>query len=423
MTRTNFVPLACVGLFLGGLAALIVAAGPLNPPAGPVTSTYKTLTEVEPRIAINAANTPATATATFRINSPGSYYLTGNIAGAFNKNGIEVSADNVTIDLCGFTLTSGGGTGDGIATSSGASANPENVVVLNGSISNWVGDGIDFLSVFSPSCRIADVHATGNGGVGIKAGNGYLVERCSARLNGGGGINVGNQGILKACQTISNSTVGIVVGQGSTIDGCLSGFNLGTVDAMRTGGYCAITNCTVNTSQGNGLVVGPVSTITACTINGSALAGISAGNGCTIAHCSVNFAQTFNIIAGTGCTITDCTVQLANQGGIQVSQQCIVRNNVCAQNANGSGTGPDILVTGTDNRIESNNCTGAGRGIKVDAAGNFLSRNTCSGNSQNYELVAGNVVLIVNGATSGAILGSSGGTAPGSTDPNANFSY
>ena len=217
MARTHNFNLASAGFFLLGLAALVAAAGPLNPPAGPVASTYKTLTEVEPRIAINATNTPGTATATFRINSPGSYYLTANTAGTFNKNGIEVSADNVTIDMSGFTLTGGGGTGDGIATSSGLSANPANVVVLNGTIASWAGDGIDFLTVFSPSCRIADVHASGNGGVGIKTGNGFLLERCFARVNGGGGINAGNQGIMRACQTISNSTAGMIVGQGSTI--------------------------------------------------------------------------------------------------------------------------------------------------------------------------------------------------------------
>src|SRR5690348_16183493 len=40
---------------LSGLLASLpaMARGPLNPPAGPVTSTYKTLSEVEPRMAVN----------------------------------------------------------------------------------------------------------------------------------------------------------------------------------------------------------------------------------------------------------------------------------------------------------------------------------------------------------------------------------
>ncbi len=45
-----------VAATVGGI--IWVSAGDLNPPSGPVTPTMKTLTEVEPRIAINATNTP-----------------------------------------------------------------------------------------------------------------------------------------------------------------------------------------------------------------------------------------------------------------------------------------------------------------------------------------------------------------------------
>jgi hypothetical protein len=41
----------------------------------------------------------------------------------------------------------------------------------------------------------------------------------------------------------------------------------------------------------------------------------------------------------------------------------------------------------------------------------------------NWDIAEGNVCLIVNAATAGAISGDSGGVAPGSTDPNANFTY
>jgi hypothetical protein len=47
-----------------------VAAGPLNPPAGPVTSTYKALAEVELRIAINAVNTAGDVNHVYRISLP-----------------------------------------------------------------------------------------------------------------------------------------------------------------------------------------------------------------------------------------------------------------------------------------------------------------------------------------------------------------
>ncbi len=118
------------------LAAAIIA-GPLDPPAGPVTSTYKTLTEVEPRIAINATNTPGDADSVYRIIQPGSYYLTANVTGAPAKKCIEIAVDDVTIDLNGMTIT-------GDATSTGgiyAEGVRNNLIVRNGSIRN-IGGGM-----------------------------------------------------------------------------------------------------------------------------------------------------------------------------------------------------------------------------------------------------------------------------------------
>lgn len=61
---------------LAGVAALSALssranAGPLTPPGGAVAPSGKTLTEVEPRIAINATNTPGNASVLYRIAQPG----------------------------------------------------------------------------------------------------------------------------------------------------------------------------------------------------------------------------------------------------------------------------------------------------------------------------------------------------------------
>ena len=109
--------------------------------------------------------------------------------------------------------------------------------------------------------------------------------------------------------------------------------------------------------------------------------------------------------------------------GINVFSSCLVLNNACSLNGNGAGDGAGIHATSADNRIEGNNCIGADRGIDVDVAGNIIVKNTCSGNANNWDVVAGNVILVVNATTAAAVSGNSGGTAPGSTDPNANFSY
>ena len=113
----------------------MLVAGPLTPPAGPVTGTYKTLSEVEPRIALSAANTPGGPSAVYRIDTPGSYYLTGNITASAGQLGIELTCGNVVIDLNGYSIL--GGQHGVVATVGGSHVN-----VKNGTIQGQTGSGI-----------------------------------------------------------------------------------------------------------------------------------------------------------------------------------------------------------------------------------------------------------------------------------------
>ena len=101
-------------LCLGSFAIAAVLAGPLDPPAGPVAPTHKTLTEVEPRTPIGPQTTPGDADSVYRIAQPGSYYLVGNLAGQDGKAGIEIATSGVSIDLNGFDVTGSAGSLDGI---------------------------------------------------------------------------------------------------------------------------------------------------------------------------------------------------------------------------------------------------------------------------------------------------------------------
>lgn len=159
MSRTVYVSLSAAALAVVGT---LVLAGPLSPPSGPIASTYKTLAEVEPRIAINATNTPGDALNSFIISQPGSYYLTGNITGVSGKSGIKITASNVTLDLNGFTLQGVSGSQYGIL----ALVFPNNCTVRNGTVNGWDQSGV---TISSPGGAgrgsiIESIHAYGNPG-------------------------------------------------------------------------------------------------------------------------------------------------------------------------------------------------------------------------------------------------------------------
>lgn len=78
------------------------------------------------------------------IGSPGSYRLVKNITAPANADCFTISANFVTIDLAGFTITGrGSNPGKGIvSTPQSAGAGPKGIAVRNGSVSN-VSEGVD----------------------------------------------------------------------------------------------------------------------------------------------------------------------------------------------------------------------------------------------------------------------------------------
>jgi parallel beta-helix repeat protein len=362
---------------VGGIALVagLTIAGPLDPPAGPVSPTYKTLAEVEPRIAVSPANTPGSATAVFTISQPGSYYLTGDITGEPAKHAIEITVGGVTLDLMGFHLTGVAGSLDGVR-----AVGLGDIAVVNGSVRNCGAIGVHLNN--TANVRLADLRVSGCTSIGIITGDTAVVTECSARSNGSIGISVGVASAVRHCVARSNGAHGISVGSDSIIIGCTASSN---------------------------------------TIN-----GISASFGTTISQCSARFNQGSGFNISSGSVIECCTAQSSTLDGIRATGESIIRNNVCDSNGVSTGDGAGIHVTFGDNRIEGNSCTRNDRGIDVDAAGNIVVRNTCSGNTGvNWAIVVGNAVApIVQAATNAAaISGSTYAGALGSADPNANFTY
>ena len=434
------------GLAAGAFLASTANAGPLDPPAGPIESTGKTLRDVEPRIAINSTNTPGDTDSVFKITQPGSYYLTGNVTGVAGKHGIKITTSNgVTLDLCGFDMLGVAGSLSGI-TGTGIYGL---ITIQNGRIGGWGQRGINLPDSESYEVDRITATANGDGGIvvganarvirclallslgesdGIAVGPGSLVESCSASNCGGKGIATGLNALVRGCHTSGNGREGILTEGQSAVIACTASTNgAAGIDA----GYgSAVTSCSCCNNVGDGILCTTAAAISDCTARNNGRDGISASVGSTIQRCSASYNLRDGIrlfdpfVADTdGGVVTDCVTTRNSQHGIHVRGGVSVRNNQCSRNGEGNTSYAGIRITGTACIITGNNCNLNGTGIRAMGTGNFFERNVCSSNAQNWSIVANNKCLVVNGVNAAAITGDSGGTSPGSTNPYANYTY
>lgn len=380
---------------VAALGAAAVIAGPLNPPAGPISPTYKTLTEVEPRTAVNQL--AGNGVAKHVIAQAGTYYLTADVVGASGDHGIQVAADDVVIDLMGFTLMGGPGTADGID----LSGPRRNVTVRNGVIRAWGGRGID--GADDANVRLEGLTISLCGSDGALLEEQAVVQSCIATHNGGRGLAGDEGSVFLSCAVASNVGAGLqVLGGGSTNQGgglvshCTSMRNEsnGIVVSNAT-----VQSCVASYNSGSGIVAAN-STVEACTTRANAAHGISAGNAMVIG-CTSRGNSLAGINGGEAVLIVDC-LSRANVGdGIRIDKECTVRDTHSDCNGFGAGGAAGIRATGPDNRIEGNMVTdNFNTGIKVDVGGTIILANRARAHATNYDLAVGNCVgTIVNSQT------------------------
>jgi hypothetical protein len=155
---------------------------------------------VDGQILINRASVMAAGGFPFSIFQSGSYKLSGNLQVPAGKDGIQISASHVTLDLNGFTI-------QGAITCQGkvCSAPPtdssngivfvgDETVIRNGHIA---GFSIGISGLLLTVGTIEDVHISQNMSFGIFATN-SLVRRNDISANGGLGLACG------ACAVIEN---------------------------------------------------------------------------------------------------------------------------------------------------------------------------------------------------------------------------
>lgn len=220
------------------------AQGNLTPPGAPAPL-FKTLDQVEPRTPISTNTTPGDSDSLFKITQPGSYYLTGNIAGVANKHGIEIVTNHVTIDLMGFTLdgkraTASSKSGIFCTTNDRLS----DITIQNGAITGWDDNGIflgNSLVGFETVARsvVRHIVASTNAGNGIVVTKDSLVEDCICDNNGQHGIS------LNGSRSVARRN--LCRGNGGISGGTSAGINLGALNQTQ----CVISdNVLINNKVG-----------------------------------------------------------------------------------------------------------------------------------------------------------------------------
>ncbi len=168
----------------------------------------------------------------YTISAPGAYYLGSSLTVA-GSDGITINADNVTLDLMGFSLIYGTpGTGIHSAIYMNGRTNVE---IRNGAMDSW-SFGVFENGTTGSLHRILNIR-TRNCDYGVQLkGNGHLIKGCEAVgspntcafwLNGG-------TGAIAGCRAQDYSSSGIVLDYGGIVRGNVVTFT-GTTPSLSGG--------------------------------------------------------------------------------------------------------------------------------------------------------------------------------------------
>jgi hypothetical protein len=204
--------LSCTTSVAGfALAALVLGTTPAY--------AQKTITQAK----VNTGNfTPGDAPGfPLTISVRGAYKLTGNLTVPnANTTAIQITADNVTLDLNGFGIYGPGDNGAG----HGVIANNSNVTVINGSVRGMGGAG---LYLQGNTHRVENVYVTANGNAGIAFGSNSIIKGNTAILNNASRASaaaieefIGGGGSLVAGNVVNNNIgIGISARNGTSVIG------------------------------------------------------------------------------------------------------------------------------------------------------------------------------------------------------------
>lgn len=286
--RKNVLLFLVFSMFHAGIG-IVFAQGSLTPP-GPPAATMRSLSQVEPRTPISSVP--------FTISIPGSYYVTTNLTVPGAASAITINANNVTLDLNGFTLTGVNQLFDGILAES-----ETNILIRNGAINNFAV-GVDAYSASAVS--VEHIRVSNVEGYGI-----FLLGSAMARD-------------CMVSGTTETGFDGIFVNGGVVVDCVVSGCAGNGIEAQSS----QVRHCLVETNRGVGILLDGT-----CHLVGNTLAGNSG---------------TYNVeITGTNNCVEDNHV--TGSIGIGIFVPAGSSNNIIARNSvEGLGANNYSIATGND---------------------------------------------------------------------------
>jgi hypothetical protein len=187
------------------------------------------------------------------IRRTGKYKLIGNLNVPAGRNGINVTANYVTIDLNGFRIAGGV---IGINAS-----NRNGLTVMNGTIRNATSQGIDARNF----AVVQDMQITNNGGMGVKLRNNGRVLRSTISRNNSVNIYCVSRCLIAGnviTESVTESGIGLFTTAGGhlVLNNVIANNHLFAIYAEGKAGY-ANNTVTGNGTYNNSSIVGDVNAV------------------------------------------------------------------------------------------------------------------------------------------------------------------
>ncbi|RFF26720.1 MULTISPECIES: hypothetical protein [unclassified Wenzhouxiangella] len=262
------------------------------------------------------------------ITKSGSYVLTGNLAPPADMDGIQITVDNVSIDLGGFSVqgevecngtpVTGCNDTDFSVGINGVTAS--GVSVSDGVVSGHPGFGI----TLGTRAFVAGVRASGNAADGVAVDEESLVRNVIARRNGETGIDAMSGSRIIDSIGYGNTVNGLSTGVNGIISGSVGNENGG--NGIGAGSNSKVLDSTANLNSANGVQVQSGGLLRGVTASENGQRGAYLFNSrSNVANSSFIDNTGFGIECefGDSSAIRDVILDLNNSGGDQFGGTCL----------------------------------------------------------------------------------------------------